>query len=132
MAEQDKQSAEQKSQKSANTQSPADQPDENQLKVIAAIGYLGILFILPLLMFPKNKFAIFHANQGLLLFLAGIVGGVAVSVLAVITLGIGALLWPVVWLFLVVLLIMGVVNALGGKMQRLPLIGNFDILKVQG
>jgi uncharacterized membrane protein len=37
-------------------------------KVIAAIAYLGILFLIPLLLKKNSKFAIYHARQGLVLF----------------------------------------------------------------
>lgn len=109
----------------------SNKPDEQQLKTVSAVGYLGILFLVPLLMFPKEKFAVFHANQGLLLLIAVIAAQIVVTILVPFTLGLGALLYPLVAIGALILLIVGVLNAVNGKMQRLPLIGNFDILKVQ-
>lgn len=117
--------------KEESTNNKSNKPDEQQLKTVSAVGYLGILFLVPLLMFPKEKFAVFHANQGLLLLIAAIAAQIVVTILVPFTLGLGALLYPVVAIGALILLIVGVLNAVNGKMQRLPLIGNFDILKVQ-
>ena len=103
-------------------------PDEQQLKAVSAVGYLGILFLLPYIMFPKDKFAVFHANQGLMLLITA----VAINVIggAIPLLG-WFLILPIGYILILVLLIMGIVNATGGKMKRLPIIGGIDILKVQ-
>ena len=53
----------------ASEKPPVVENTEN-LKILAAIGYLGILFLVPYLTNPKSEFAVFHANQGLLLFIA--------------------------------------------------------------
>ena len=37
-------------------------------KIIAAIGYIWILFLIPLLLKSKNEYCHFHAKQGLVLF----------------------------------------------------------------
>lgn len=42
-------------------------------KIVCAVSYLWILFFLPLILLPGNKFGKFHANQAALNFLAGIV-----------------------------------------------------------
>ena len=107
----------------------ANRPDEQQLKIVSAVGYLGILFLVPMLVYPKEKFAQFHANQGLILLIFSAILSVAIQVLGVVTFGIALILWPLVSLTILVLLIVGVVNALNGHMKRLPLIGQFDIIK---
>lgn len=102
-------------------------PDEQQLKVISAVGYLGILFLLPFLMFPKEKFAVFHANQSLILLITAVLLNIVGSTIPIIG---WFLIIPAGAIFTLVLFVMGIVNAMGGKMQRLPLVGGFDILKV--
>lgn len=111
---------------------PNNQPDEQQLKIISAVGYLGILFFLPYVMFPKDKFAIFHANQGLILLLFGIAGQVLAAVLAMVTFGIGFIFSPLFGLATFGLFVVGIINAMNGHMKRLPVIGNFDLLKFDG
>ncbi|NCU29502.1 hypothetical protein EOM60_02735 [Candidatus Saccharibacteria bacterium] len=101
----------------------------DSLKVIAAIAYLGILFFVPMITHPKSEFAMFHANQGLLLLLAGIIVSVVGSVIPVLGWFVIA---PIGGIFILVLFILGLINALQGKMKRLPLIGSFDLIKVEG
>jgi uncharacterized membrane protein len=109
----------------------ANKPDEQQLKTISAVGYLGILFLVPFLMFPKEKFAVFHANQGLILLIAAVGLNILMPVLGTVTFGLGFLLYPLIWIAIVALLVVGILNAVNGRMKRLPLIGGFNILKVQ-
>lgn len=79
-------------------------------KTFAGIGYLGILFLIPLLAKPENKFCRAHAKQGLVLCIAWI--------LAVIPF-IGWL-WGI---FVLVCMIMGLIAAFNGRYQKLPLFG---------
>ena len=99
----------------------------NEGKAFAILSYalslVGLpFFIVPLIM-RNNGFALFHAKQCLMIWLAGIVGGVISSVLAVICIGI--IIGLVVGIFLLVLTIMGIVNAAKGEMRLLPLIGKW-------
>jgi len=43
-------------------------PDIESSRTIATLSYLWILFLVPLLLQRKSKFAQFHAKQGLVLF----------------------------------------------------------------
>jgi uncharacterized membrane protein len=93
-------------------------------KIMAALGY--VLFIIPMFAAPESKFAKFHANQGLILLIFGIL----VQVLGAVIPFIGwFLIWPIGSLVTVVYFLLGIVNAMGGKEERLPVIGNYDILK---
>jgi uncharacterized membrane protein len=102
----------------------AQSKDVEENKVFGILAYIGILFIVPLLAAPKSPVAKFHANQGCALFIAE----VALSVVAVIP-----FLGWIVWLFgslaCLVLAIMGIINAANGKMEKLPVIGEFQIIK---
>lgn len=113
--------------KKTETKPPVIEDIEN-LKVIAAVGYLGILFLVPYLTNPKSEFAVFHANQGLILFILA----AAVNIIGSIVPFIGwFIVAPLGNILVLVLFIVGIVNALQGQMKRLPLVGGFDILKVQ-
>ena len=35
---------------------------EQDVKILSAIGYIGLLFLVPYFVKPKDKFAVFHAN----------------------------------------------------------------------
>ena len=79
-------------------------------KVLAGIGYLWILFLVPLLAKPDNKFCKAHAKQALVLFIGWFFAWIPIV----------GWLWGV---FLLVCLIMGLVAAFSGKYQKLPLFG---------
>ena len=91
--------------------STASQPN----KVLAALSYLSFLFILPRIFAPEDRFARFHAKQGLKLFVFGIVADIAASFI-----GLG---W-IVSLARFYLIYKGMNNALNGSTEPLPWIGN--------
>lgn len=96
------------------------------VKVVSAVAYLGILFFVPMVTNPKSKYAMFHSNQGLLLLITAI----AVNIVGAVIPFLGwFIIWPLGSIFILVLFIMGLVNALNGKKKRLPLIGGFDLIK---
>lgn len=95
--------------------------------IFSILAYLGILFIVPLLAARDSKFAMYHANQGLVLFLAEIIAGFAAGILSVAL--IGFLLMPIVWVVGVVLMIIGIMNAANKQMKPLPIIGGITLIK---
>lgn len=105
-------------------------PDVDNNKALAIVGYIiPILFFLPLVMeqSKNSPFAKFHANQQLVMLIAGfcvqIVGVVTIPLL------IGFAILPLGWLFLLVCAVIGIIGAANGEMKKLPLLGNFIILK---
>lgn len=110
-----------------------DPQDINQNKVFAVLSYLGFLFLIPLLAAKDSKFARFHCNQGIVIFLFSAVISVMLKIVGAIHLAI--VLWPVILvlgfceLFLCVLAIIGIINAATGKASELPIIGKIVILK---
>jgi len=84
---------------------------------MAVLCYLGILVLVPLLTDAKNDpFVKFHIKQGLVLLI--------VDIIASFIFWIPFIGW-ILWLGIVILFIMGIVNAAGGKEKELPLIGSF-------
>ena len=106
----------------ADTTAEYDAQDIEKNKVMALLAY--IIFLIPLLAAKDSKFARFHTNQGLVLF----VGAILSSVITVIPI-IGWIIAPIAGLAITVLAIIGIVNAIGGKAKELPIIGKFKILK---
>ena len=82
-------------------------------KGLAAISYLGVLVFVPLLFGPEDRFVKFHARQGLKLFAYTILGSAIGSFL-----GIG---W-VATLLGAGLAIKGILDAVNGKMEELPIL----------
>ncbi len=106
----------------ADTTAEYDAQDIEKNKVMALLAY--IIFLIPLLAAKDSKFARFHTNQGLVLF----IGAILSSVIAAIPL-IGWIIAPLAGLAITVLAIIGILNALNGRAKELPLIGKFKILK---
>lgn len=100
-----------------------DTQDIQTNKVWAALSYVGILFILPLLVNGgQSCYAKYHANQGFILFLTNIVVGIASAILGKIPV-LGAVLSALLSLASLALMIIGIINAANGKAKQLPLIG---------
>jgi len=97
--------------------------DIEKNKTIAGLAYL--IFFLPLVASPESEYGKFHANQALVLLLTAIAGNLVLGIIPII----GWILLPVFGIFVLALAIMGLVNGLGGKAKRLPIIGKFTILK---
>jgi uncharacterized membrane protein len=113
-----------------------DQRDAEDNKVMAILAYLGILFLVPLLAAKESPFARFHTNQGIILCILGIAISIVVSILVFIVVHISVwlallvnILSLVCYLGILILAIIGIVNAVKGEKKELPLIGKFSILK---
>ena len=104
-------------------------------QVYGILSYIGILVLVPLLA-GKTQFARYHANQGLVLFIADIILGVMIgitvgvlSLLGVIGVVLGSIVSGVFGLCIFVLVIMGIINAANGEMKPLPVIGGITLIK---
>ena len=87
---------------------------------MAIIAY--IIFFIPLLTDAKNDpFVKFHVKQGLALFIFGVAGSIICSVLTAVL--IGLLLAPLLSIAVLVLAIIGIINASQGVEKDLPVIG---------
>lgn len=122
---------------------PAPQSEQQIIeegKVFALLAYLGILCLVPLLAKKDNKFAYFHAKQGLVLFIAevvlfiiiiivsvifGIIGGVIGHGFGILTGLLSSLLWLVIVLGSLALSIIGIVQSLNGKYWEMPVLGKY-------
>jgi uncharacterized membrane protein len=107
-----------------------DTNDIEQNKVLAAIGYIPVLFLVPLLA-TQSPYAKFHANQGLILTIASIILNVAQWILGgifglipILRSFVPGLLSLAVGLSVLAMIIVGVLNATQGKAKKLPLIGD--------
>ena len=103
--------------------------DFSQRKAVCAIAYLfGILFFLPLILYPNDAFGKFHANQSLVLLIVSVCGSVVFGILALIPIA-GIILMAAFSLLMFVLCIVGLVGAARGEMKELPVIGKFKLIK---
>ena len=115
-----------------DTTSQFDPQDIKNNKGMSVLAYIGFLFLVPLLACPNSKFARYHTNQGLVLFLLEFALGVITGIIGIIPIAgliIGGLLSAVGGIFTLVLMIMGIINAAQGQAKELPLIGKITLLK---
>lgn len=123
-----------------------DEADAEEHRVVAILGYL--VFLLPLLFAPKSKFARFHANQALLVFLSGCVVLFVALGLAFANYLVGKMPTPAFGGFIVglvsclaygicvvfgigvgALVLMGIINASNGEKKVLPVVGKIQLIK---
>jgi len=113
------------------TESVDDEIDERDViargKFFAVISYMSILCLVPVFFKRKNRFAIFHAKQGIILFIWYFVAATIKCVFSRVYL-LGAVLGPIgacvkaVSILLILLLsIVGIYEASTGSYWRLPM-----------
>ena len=109
-------------------------------KTLALEAYLGILVLAPIFGARKSTFVRFHANQGLVLCILSVILSMLISFNSFISAVAGAL-----WLSIILglfsglyglalcgvtaLAVIGIINAVKGRMKPLPIIGKIKILK---
>jgi len=113
--------------KAEEKKEPKNDVEEN--KVMAVLAYIWILVLIPILAAPNSKFAKYHANQGLILLIFGVVGGIVGGLLGLIPY-VGWVFGTLIGIADLIFMVLGIVNAVNGEEKPLPLIGNlFTILK---
>lgn len=101
-----------------------DQTDIDKHKGVAALGY--IIFLIPILAARDSRYAMYHANQGLVLLLVA----VAINIIGMVIPIIGWLLIaPLGTIGVLILAIIGILHAVNGQSKPLPLIGGIKLLK---
>lgn len=91
-------------------------------KLFAFLAYLlGIVgFVLVFLVRRKDKFAMYHAKQSLMLFVAAVI----ISLVGIVPiLGWFAYIIGMIWL--IIAWLMGLINALSGNEKPLPITGKY-------
>ena len=81
---------------------------------LAALSYFSVFFALPFIFAPQDEFAVFHAKQGMRLFVFSAIADVIAKII------------PFGWvlsLFRIYCIIKGITSALNGKKEPLPYIG---------
>jgi len=101
---------------------PASTAVESESKLFAFLCYfLGIIGVLIVLLAKKDdQFAVYHAKQGLVVFICGAIVGM-VGVVPIL----GWIIAPLVGMVLFVIAVLGMVNALTGQAKPLPIIGQY-------
>lgn len=101
-----------------------DPEDIRRTRILAALCYVSVLFVIVgLLIEPNSKFIRYHINQSFVLYIFGIICAVVAIVpfLGWIAAAIGSIAC-------LVFVIMGIVHATRGEAKDLPLIGKYNIV----
>jgi len=102
-----------------------DPSDVEKNKVMGILAY--IIFFIPLLAAKESKFAMYHANQGLTLFLAALIINVVGAMIPIIG---WLIVIPIGNLAVLIWAVLGIIKAAGGKAEPLPVIGKYNFLKI--
>lgn len=110
-------------QNQAPQQNPSVQPTQGSSgnnTLMAVLCYLGILIIVPFVTDAKNDpFVKFHLKQGLALIISFFIG-MFIGMVPVL----GWMLVPIIGLFNMIMVIVGIINAATGKQKELPILGS--------
>ena len=108
-----------------------DPQDIQSNKAMGILSYLSILVLIPLFAAKQSKFARFHCNQGLLLFIIELITSIILNLLSDIALigWIFSIIKALVNIACFLLTVLGIINASNGKAKELPVIGSIRILK---
>ena len=98
-------------------------PHADERRGMAAISYLGVLCLIPLIFAKDSAFAQYHAKQGLVLAIIGIVVRMLADLLWRVPFG-GALT-SLVYIALLVITIMGILKALKGEKFEIPMVSEW-------
>jgi len=96
--------------------------EEGKLFAFLGIFLTVIGFVIVLLTKKENKYAMYYAKQGLVLFF-GYVAMAIVNLILVWIPYVGWILTTVLWLGLLVLWVIGIIYSLSGEEKPIPLIG---------
>jgi len=100
---------------------PEKKNDVQDERVIAALSYIWVLVLIPLLSKKDSEYCQFHAKQGLVLFITSF----AIMVLGMIPVLGWLIILPLGWLAITILSILGIINALQGKKWEMPYISKY-------
>ncbi|OGY89962.1 MAG: hypothetical protein A2927_02685 [Candidatus Komeilibacteria bacterium RIFCSPLOWO2_01_FULL_45_10] len=99
-----------------NIQNPESNRDIEENKILAAVGYVWILCLVPLFLKRNSRFAQFHAKQGLVLFILEVIGWLIFWI---------PLIGWVLFIYVIIMAVMGIMNSLQGNWWEMPVLGKY-------
>lgn len=102
-------------------------PSSKELEEGKLFAFLGVFltilgFIIVLLAKKDNKYALYYAKQGLVLFIGWVIIAVLGSIIPIIG---WFIILPLGYLLMFILWIIGIVYSLSGEEKPIPMIGQF-------
>ncbi len=110
----------------ANKKLRFDEFDASESKLFAFIGVFLLIigFFLVYGLRRRDKYAMFYAKQGIVLFVLALIAAIATAILGWIPI-VGAIIGAVCWIVFLAFWLLGLVYSLSNKEQWLPLIGKY-------
>ena len=107
--------------------------DIQDINAKGILSYIGILVLVPIFTARESRFAMFHAEQGITLCIgAHIIAFLSIIFGLIPVVGwVFSLLFGLVGLALLVLMIIGIVNAANGQAKQIPVLGKIRLIKLQ-
>jgi uncharacterized membrane protein len=99
--------------KKKTTQKTTKTADVEENRQVAALSYIWVLVLVPLLTKRDSEFAQFHAKQGLILFIIEILAGFVFWI---------PIIGQLIALALLIVAVMGVYKSLNGEWWKMPYI----------
>jgi len=98
-----------------------EEKNNKEHRLAAAVGYIGVLFLIPLYFYKDSPFAQFHGKQGMVLFIAWAINSflMIIPVLGWIVSFIGSIL-------LFVVTVVAVIRTYTGEKWVIPYIGKYS------
>lgn len=90
-------------------------------KLLAAASYVWVLFVIPILLKRKNEYVMWHARQGVVLFVFELV----VILLGMIPLLGWFIVMPLGWLMAIILAVLGITHSMQGNKWNMPFLGGY-------
>lgn len=111
--------------------------DIKEGKVMGILSYIGFLVLVPFFFETSNQFVVYHAKQGMNLFIYGFGTAIVIGLLSFILTFLipimGVLLSSILWLahlgFFGGLMAIGIVNVCNNQAKELPIINKIKIIK---
>ncbi|MBF0339552.1 MAG: hypothetical protein HQL95_01145 [Magnetococcales bacterium] len=89
-------------------------------RMLAAMSYLGILSLVPLVVNRDDSYVRFHARQGIVLWMWEVL-----AIYSLVFPGLGRLFFGISSLLCFVFSVIGLISVFTGRAWKLPLIGNW-------
>ncbi|MBF0219285.1 MAG: hypothetical protein HQL49_07125 [Gammaproteobacteria bacterium] len=93
-----------------------------KMRLMALMSYLGVLVFVPLVMNRDDQYVNFHARQGLIIWVMGIV-----AIFALYLPGVGKLVFSALAMLAMVYSLLGIVSVLLLRAWKLPFIYNLSV-----
>ncbi|HIJ11284.1 TPA: hypothetical protein HA278_04465 [Candidatus Woesearchaeota archaeon] len=100
------------------------QVEDGKIYAFLGIFLMVVGFLIVFLTKKENKYAMFYAKQGLILFIVVVLVQVTIAILRIVPF-IGDVVTTILWIGLTILWLIGLIYSLSGEQKDIPLVGEY-------